>query len=152
MRYILLIMIQIPFIFACTKDYVRDSINIFNEAGVNIGLVVQPEEGFIYSIGPFLRFVTDNQSGDNIVLFESILNIGGEHISFDDGRLYDKDSIVINEPLPIILKISNKYKSTRLPPDPEQFQPGKIPATIRVRFQMDGVNREIEKKIEITVK
>lgn len=153
MRNVVCLLMGFLVLQGCSREYVQETIRVYNDGGVTFDMRVRPKEGFIYQVGPFIDFIAENKSGQDVYLMETRRQF------IDNEVVYKKCDIFTNGilrdvsiPYPVNMPNNSRIISYGSLPDPSPFEPGKIPVTVQVKFQIGGVDREISSNFEITVK
>lgn len=134
------------------REYVKETKMVFREEGVSFSVHVRGEEGFIYVIGPYIDFILENQSGKDIYLVKEIIRMDGVDNELGGGYLYQNNEFYGGVYLPLTISNNCRLVGTSSLPDPTNFKSGQIPCSVYIKYQMDGVEKEINRSFEIKVK
>lgn len=153
MRKMIVFLMGFGLMLGCSREYVQETIRIYDKDGITFDFRVRPKGGFIYTVGPFIDFIASNNAeGLQLNLLDVILKIYDYEKVIGGGDYYINNTFHATVHLPIIISNHCRWEGVGLIPDPSTYESGKIPASVQVKYQMDGVDMEINQNFEITVK
>ncbi len=151
-----IVLVGCMFMTCSCRNYVRETKTIYDENGIKFWVKVRGVEGIIYTVGPYIDFIAENNtSSDILYLKEVIMKVNNsDMLKFGNGDYYTNDKLVgIDFFLPLTISNNCSWKSVGEElPDANKFAPGPIPCVLTTKFQLNGVEKEVIREFEIKVR